>query len=126
VSRATTARDERHLRIPSRKPRRSGQAESQYLRCASQLRMSHEGFQLVGYHSRVDAGRGSVPRRSLPSHHLNEHAKDVVWAVTHYQTAGRLETTAACKIIGPLPSCGFGSWQGAFARWQKTSNRSAM
>ena len=26
---------------------------------------------------------------SLPSHHLNEHAKDVVWAVTHYQTAGR-------------------------------------
>ena len=63
---------------------------------------------------------------SLPSHHLNEHAKDVVWAVTHYQTAGRLETTAACKIIGPLPSCGFGSWQGAFARWQKTSNRSAM
>ena len=32
---------------------------------------------------------GTLLRRTLPRHHLNEHAKDVVWAVTHYQTAGR-------------------------------------
>ena len=34
---------------------------------------------------------------------------------------GRRMITKRAAALRPLPSCGFGSWQGAFARWQKTA-----
>ena len=79
--------------IPSRKRRRCWAGREHFLRSANQLRMSHEGLQLVGYYIRVDAGRHLVSAAfregAFRANRLNEHAKDVVWAVTHYQTAGR-------------------------------------